>query len=369
MIKEIINFFLILGVIVGFIFIFKTFFSKKGSDNSIIYLNLVVVFLTLNYLQIVLIDNVFTQANYFVKMLRLPFYVLILPAFYTFVTYYLNVERKIKSFVILSSTLFIVEIIFRIILISFKNNHYLIAQYRQIEEILNIVFSLFLFTKAFLLLYTRENLYQSILKFDNLKWLKKFMIIATIIMLTWLGAVIFNLDKVENPPMFIYYPLRFSIFILIFWLSYNGFFNYSLLSERIIIREELLKNRNKSNTSEKSNSSNFKSEKFNTIKNHIEDKLDYLNPEFSLEKLSKDIKMSTSSLSHIIKEESGYNFSDYINSLRVEKAKELLISNEFIDYTILCIGLECGFNSKSTFYLAFKKFTNLTPTEFRKLKK
>jgi AraC-like DNA-binding protein len=365
MINEVFNFFLIASVFIGFIFIFKTFFSKKGSDKSIIYLNLVVVFLTLNYLQIVIIDNIYTNVDYFVTMLRLPFYVLILPAFYTFVTYYLNVERKIKSFAIISISLFAVEIIFRIILYNLKSNHYLIAQYRQIEEIINIIFSLFIFLKAFLLLFTRENLYQSILKFDNLKWLKKFIIIATIIMLNWLIAVIFNLDKVENPPMFIYYPLRFSIFILIFWLSYYGFFNYSLLSERIVIRKELYKNRGNIKISERSNRSNFKNKKFNIIKDHIESKFDYLNPEFSLEKLSLDINMSTSSLSHIINEESGYNFSDYINSLRVEKAKELLVLDDFKDYTILSIGLECGFNSKSTFYLAFKKFTNLTPTEFR----
>lgn len=365
MIKDVLNFFLIISVFIGFTFIFKTFFSKKGSDKSIIYLNLVVVFLVLNYLQIVLIDNIFTDANYFIKMLRLPFYVLILPAFYTFVTYYLSVERKIKSFVIISLTLFFFEIIIRLVLFNFRNNHYLIAQYRQIEEIINFLFSLFIFFKAFLLLYTRENLYQSVLKFDNLKWLKKFMIIATIIMFTWLSAVIFNLDKVEKPPMYIYYPLRFSIFILIFWLSYNGFFNYSLLSERILIREELFKEKNKII---KLNNSTSKSEKFISIKNHIENNLNYLNPEFSLEKLSSDIKMSSSSLSHIINEESGYNFSDYINSLRVEKAKELLLSIDFKEYTILSIGLECGFNSKSTFYLAFKKFTGKTPTEFRKHK-
>jgi AraC-like DNA-binding protein len=78
--------------------------------------------------------------------------------------------------------------------------------------------------------------------------------------------------------------------------------------------------------------------------------------------------MSESSISHSIKKGSNYNFPDYINSLRVEKAKILLTDTDFKSYTILSIGLECGFNSKSTFYLAFKKFTNTTPSLFRSKK-
>jgi AraC-like DNA-binding protein len=62
---------------------------------------------------------------------------------------------------------------------------------------------------------------------------------------------------------------------------------------------------------------------------------------------------------------SSYNFSDFINSLRVEQAKKFLSDNEFSQYTIVAIGLECGFNSKSTFYSAFKNFTSETPTTYR----
>jgi len=62
----------------------------------------------------------------------------------------------------------------------------------------------------------------------------------------------------------------------------------------------------------------------------------------------------------------GSNFPDYINKYRVKEAKKLLGDNNFSAYTIVAIGLECGFNSKSTFYYAFKKFTGLTPTAYRK---
>jgi AraC-like DNA-binding protein len=105
--------------------------------------------------------------------------------------------------------------------------------------------------------------------------------------------------------------------------------------------------------------------KFQMIKNYIEKNKRFRDPLFSLEKLASEIGISTSKLSHLINQESGYNFSDYVNYLRVEKAKKYLTKSNYSAYTIVAIGLECGFNSKSTFYAAFKKFTSLTPSEFK----
>jgi AraC-like DNA-binding protein len=358
------NYFLITSILVGFVFIIASLSSKKGRDKSIIYLNLIILFLTLNYLQIVLLDNVFTHANYFTTMLRIPFYALILPAYYTFVTYYLGIQAKIKSYVFISICLFLIEIIVRFFLFKdyYNDNEcYVVAKYRQIEEIVNILFSLFLFVKAFILLFKKQNMYQTILTFDNLKWLKKFMLISTVIMASWLFAVLFNLDKVLNPNMYIFYPLRFSISFLVFWLGYHGLSNYSILTERILIREKIAK----TNTLHKIENETESNKNFVIIESHLKDNLCYLNSSYGLEQLAIDLKKSKSSLSHIINNEGNTNFSDLINNMRVEKAKELLSSNDFDNYTIIAIGLECGFNSKSTFYLAFKKFIGITPSEFR----
>jgi len=55
----------------------------------------------------------------------------------------------------------------------------------------------------------------------------------------WICAILLNLDKVINPQVFIYYPLRLSSTGLLYWISYQGFYNYSLMAERIQLRKEM----------------------------------------------------------------------------------------------------------------------------------
>lgn len=364
--NNIFDFLMISGVILGIIFMVATQFSKNGRDKSIIYLNLVVLFIMLNNLQALSLEIIFVDANFFIHRLQIPWYVLIFPSFYTFLIYYLKIERKKSSFVYVSISLFILEIVIRIALTPYffnENDNLFIAKYAQIEEIVNASYSIFLFIKAIVILFNFSELYQKVLAFDNVKWLKNFMFFGSIVILMWVCAILLNLDKVLNREVFIYYPLRLSSTLLLYWISYQGFYNYSLMVERIQLRKEIAaEEKNKNITT---NSKEAEENKFLKIKNYIKKNKRFLDPSFSLERLSSEMGMSTSKLSYLINQESGYNFSDYINMLRVEKAKKYLIKSDYSAYTIVAIGLECGFNSKSTFYSAFKKFTNVTPSEFK----
>lgn len=368
MIKVIFNYFLIASTIIGFVFILSMLCSKKGKAKSVIYLSCVVLFFTLNNLQIVLLDNFFKEANFFIRNLLLPFYLLIVPSFYTFLCHYLKIENKVTSFVFISVSLFISEIVIRLFLYQFyfdNNKNYLIGKYSQIEEIVNALFSIFLFIKCFTTLYGDAGKFQLVSTYDNLKWIKKFLFIGCLIILTWITAIVLNLDKVVNPQIFIYYPLRLSTSILLFWVGYQGFFNYSILTERIDLRILITKNEKTSTASFQPLSSAISLEFLEIEKYLITSKI-YLNSEYSLEDLAKEFKMSPSKLSKIINTNTKINFSDFINKFRVEEAKKILQLDAYAHYTILSIGLECGFNSKSTFYLAFKKFTNTTPSDYRK---
>jgi AraC-like DNA-binding protein len=91
----------------------------------------------------------------------------------------------------------------------------------------------------------------------------------------------------------------------------------------------------------------------------------YLEPNITLEKLADRVQISPRSLSSIINRHFKQNFFEFINYHRVERAKELLVSEEFRHHTILDVMAEAGFNSKSASNRFFKKFADMTPTEYR----
>ena len=359
------------SVLIGLVFIIKSFFFKNRSHKAVIYLNLVVLFFTLNNLQIVLLDNVFPEANFTTRNLLIPFYALILPAFYTFVTYYLKVETKIKSVVFFTATIFSIQILIRIFLFHqyyHADKNYIVALYSQAEEIFNALFCLFIFYKSFVLVFKKSKLYENILTFDTIFWLKKFLFLGSIIIFTWIIAIVFNLDKVINPQIFIYYPLRLSSSILLFWLGYQGVFSYSLLIERILLRKQIDNEPFEKITFIELESQVTPDPDFVIIRDFIIKHKKYRNPNLSIDDLAKETDYSSKKISQLFKKNTKSGFIDYINFLRIERAQKILLDPKYENYTHIAIAIECGFNSKSTFYRVFKKAMQQTPTEYKRLK-
>lgn len=80
------------------------------------------------------------------------------------------------------------------------------------------------------------------------------------------------------------------------------------------------------------------------------------------------IDISTNHLSQIINQNLDMNFYDFVNSYRIKEAKERIIDTKFDNLSFLGIGLEVGFNSKTSFNKYFKKFTGTTPSLYKKSK-
>ena len=89
----------------------------------------------------------------------------------------------------------------------------------------------------------------------------------------------------------------------------------------------------------------------------------YTNEELNLHSLSEMVKISPEQLSEIINSRYNENFNAYVNRIRIDAARKLL--EEAPEKSILSIAVSCGYKSKSTFNSAFKKFSGLTPTEYR----
>lgn len=374
-VRDLFNFLMIAGIVLGAVFICFTIRSKNGRDNTIIYLNLVVLFLSLNNLQICLVDNGYFAVNFFLRKMLIPWYILILPAFYTFLMYYLKVENRVYSFVRLSILLFLVEILVRLVMLPFllhDDGNYNVARYSQFEEIFNAIFTIFLFIKSAILVFSYNEKYDYVSSFDNLRWLKNFIFLGSMVMLLWVCAILINLDNVIYPEILVYYPMRLSCSVVLYWIGYQGFFNYQLMTDRIALRKQILKEELESIESHTEVWTDSKKEisekRFAIIEKYMQQHDHYLKPDFGLQKLSNATGISINNLSSTINNCTDFNFSDYVGQYRVERAKELLLNPNFEAYDITSIGLECGFNSKSVFYASFKKFTNMTPSQFKKTK-
>jgi YesN/AraC family two-component response regulator len=95
----------------------------------------------------------------------------------------------------------------------------------------------------------------------------------------------------------------------------------------------------------------------------------YIQAEISLSTLAERLSIKPHVLSQILNEHLQSNFSDYINKYRIEEAKLILLSPKGSRQKIAAIALDVGFNTNVAFYNAFKKFTGMTPAQFKKANK
>lgn len=98
----------------------------------------------------------------------------------------------------------------------------------------------------------------------------------------------------------------------------------------------------------------------------VEENKLYLDAALTMPKLADSIGVSPNYLSQTINSLFDANFFDYIDGLRVEHAKAMLSDPAQNHLSVVDVAMEAGFNSRSTFYAAFKQATGQTPANFRK---
>jgi len=92
----------------------------------------------------------------------------------------------------------------------------------------------------------------------------------------------------------------------------------------------------------------------------------YLRPDLTLSVLAELVGCSVNHLSQVLNSGFGMSFFDYMNQNRIDHAKKLLLTYDGQDQAILNVAFAVGFNSNSSFYSAFKKWSGQTPAQYRR---
>lgn len=82
----------------------------------------------------------------------------------------------------------------------------------------------------------------------------------------------------------------------------------------------------------------------------------------TLEDVASHVHLNPAYFSTIFKQSSGSSFKEYLNMVRIEESKRLLSNT---DYSIIDIAVATGFEDQSYFSKVFKKYTGLTPKQYR----
>lgn len=283
------------------------------------------------------------------------FELLIGPLLYFYILSVCDSRFKIKKSYSRHLILFALILIYVIYLNNFGSRDQK-RLFRQILHLVIIIQNLFYFILTLKALKRYGLSLRSFLKFfenDRFTWVKFFILgFITIWTIQLVTFIFWDIIKSNVWCIYTIYLYIFAAFI---------FFNAIILIA--LNNPSLFSKINKYQYSPLSDSDKIKY--IDKLKLHMIENKPYLDSSLSLQKLSQELACPMRYLSHLINESLNTNFYDYINRYRIEESKKYLQQRSH-ELTILQIAYEVGFNSKTTFNTAFKKFENLTPSEFKK---
>ena len=158
------------------------------------------------------------------------------------------------------------------------------------------------------------------------------------------------------------YMISFSMMFFIYFIAWFGYLQPAIFSG-FSLQESI---REPSRYRNSPVSAEVSSEILCTLEKIMnEDKL-YRENDLRLDKLAMAVGTSRHHLSQVINSHTGSGFFEYINSLRIREARDLLKSKSKEELNIIEIAYAVGFNNKVSFNTTFKKLTGITPSEFRR---
>tara|TARA_R110001592_G_C13166240_1_gene749446 strand:+ start:43 stop:1182 length:1140 start_codon:yes stop_codon:yes gene_type:complete len=241
-----------------------------------------------------------------------------------------------------------------------SNNYRLVY---DIEFYFSILFNVALCALSYFIIKSSN------ISFDEKKWLKNIWLFIASLLLIWVINTFIPDDIYPFEHKDITYPVWLGVSVYVYWLIFRGLIQLKLSQDKSEIHSILSIPKDEKSATKIDDNTKHPSETKNTYFQDFlalmdQEKL-YRNPELSRDIVAERLDMSTGYLSQLISASANSNFTSLINDYRIDDVKEMLLNPDFDKYSIVAIGLEAGFKSKSTFYSEFKKKTGYTPNQFK----
>ena len=361
---DIYNSLILAGIIQGLIFGMVVAFSKKYRDTSTLILAATIVIFSLHNLQYYLTATWLVKNRYMYGIFWTPGQLVMAPMIFFYGLKLLHPDKAIpKKTIAWMLTPFAIAF-FAITYLKIRYNYlehkmtYLLLE--AIIEFVGIVFTISILSWLIIAIRKAEKEvpdFGSPKILQRLQWFRNILIVFFLLCFVWFAVAM--LMVVDNAPQTVWYVMWIALSVMIYWIGHVGIYKYGVMEERKKIRNYSIEHKVQYIPAKQKN------EHIMGLEELLISEKRFLDPSITLDAIAESLQLSKSHLSRVINTELGMGFPDYLNSLRVEEAKSYLGNPEFEHYTLVAIGLEAGFASKTTFNNTFKKMTGLTPSEYK----
>lgn len=229
----------------------------------------------------------------------------------------------------------------------------------------------------------------------QLQWLLRVVGTLTIGIAFWKLYFLVNEHLFDRPLQLAdYYPLYLMLAVLIYWLGFHGFLQSvplqvipGVLAQTIGEEKGTMALVTSSGTSaiafqvdkpvdfvpvsEALHRVGLTDEQAAKVLMHLDMQMHthhyYRQQNLTLESFARQVGIAPRVISAVVNTKLRQNFSDFINSYRIEEVIRRLKNKEYMHLTLIGIALESGFSSKTSFNRAFKETTGKTPKDFKSI--
>lgn len=361
------------GIVLGLVILKSSLFNSKSNK----YLAYLIFTLSIKLLtQVFEIQQIFT-AYPLLRFIDNIEWVFLIPAFlFLFIKNRIDNTGKSK----IKSYLFFIPFAYSAVLNIINDLDHLAGIYTipdsgiAIIQILGLIhFTLAVIFIPFLPIYSYFKI-RHLKDSQEKRWITILLTLVSSVLFVWLitalAGLLFNYDISSTMSV-----LALSSTFIIHWTAYIGIYKYKLAKNKDAIynflNNDLAISYLNPQTVENSTPKEFKESitadnlYFQKLELLCKDQHIYTDSTINREKVAEKLGISAGYVSQIVNTITGDNFAHYINQYRVEAVKEMISDPQYKNYTLLTMGLESGFTSKTTFYNAFKKVTGKTPNEYK----